>query len=96
MDLVVSCSVIDDAGTNMSDHLPVYMKLNVSPLCNIDSLYDNVTLKWRSVSRDYVTCTYGMGVENKLEDIKCAKLDNSVDIDSYYSILVQHLKITAT
>jgi hypothetical protein len=94
-DLVSVSAVLDDALNNLSDHLPVFVRLNVSLLCVPEPLYNSTAFKWKSTSLDYINLTYKNDMEQKLHERGRLNLHTAMEIDDYYTFIVHSLKETA-
>jgi exonuclease III len=94
-DLVVDYAVIDDDVINISDHLPVRVKINVSPLKTSNHLFCYSALKWKSVNSDYIKSTYELVLNENLSAMKNTSLDDPKSIENFYNAMTSVITQTA-
>ena len=92
---VSKCAIIDDV-ENCSDHLPIYVSINMS-IYHEKTMCPKKRLKWNKYTNENICKRYTENVEMALnelpdpdENVKCM-----ADVESYYESIVNILKDTA-
>ena len=90
LDLVLSTEIISESTDNLSDHLPIVMRLNVKPfLESIDEKPKSVLFKWKKLTLEQIRSGYGADLYTRLSNIKKPELTTVGEIKDFYETLTQ-------
>ena len=91
-DLIETCCIIEDNGYNLSDHLPVYLKLNIVPLQVPEMEMHRCKYKWKSLTSEQKINGYGASLGLRLQQTGKPKFEEPSDVVNFHNILVNEMK----
>ncbi len=95
VDLIQQCTVLEENSENLSDHLPVVIKLNLSPLNVTEEDNNYPKYQWKKISSEQRRKGYSLDVNQQLADLILPEIENEQDIEEYYKCLIDTMLISS-